>query len=71
MKGKQMTPKEINDLKKEHNALLERGQALYAEVMDLYERCCHLQSRIKKAEGDEYDPIPLIFGSGFNVDDDL
>jgi hypothetical protein len=66
-----MTPKEINDLKKEHNALLERGQDLYAEVMDLHERCLNLQSRIKDAEGPDYDPIPLIFGSGFNLDPDL
>ncbi len=66
-----MTPKEINDLKKEHNTLLERGQELYAEVMKLHSQVLELQDRIKQAEGEEYDPIPLIFGSGFWIDSEL
>jgi hypothetical protein len=66
-----MTPKEINDLKKEHNALLKRGQETYTEVMELYEQCLALQEQIKQAEGEEYDPIPLIFGSGFWTDPEL
>ena len=66
-----MTPKEINDLKKEHNTLLERGQELYAEVMNLHKQVLELQDRIKQAEGEEYDPIPLIFGSGFWIDSEL
>jgi hypothetical protein len=66
-----VTPKEINDLKKEHNTLLERGQELYAEVMKLHSQVLELQDRIKQAEGEEYDPIPLIFGSGFWIDSEL
>jgi len=30
-----------------------------------------VQAHIKDAEGPNYDPIPLIFGCGFNLDDDL
>lgn len=66
-----MTPKEINDLKKKHNTLLERGQKLYAEVMKLHSQVLELQDRIKQAEGEEYDPIPLIFGNGFWIDPEL
>ena len=66
-----MTPKEINDLKKEHNRLMEEGQEVYARVMELHEKCTTLQRQIRDAEGDEYDPIPLIFGAGFWIDPDL
>lgn len=66
-----MTPREINDLKKEHNAAMAAGQELYAQVLELHEKCTSLQRRIKQAEGDEYDPIPLIFGEGFWIDPDL
>jgi len=66
-----MTPKEINDLKRKHNELLARGQELYAEVMRLHNQCLELQAHIKDAEGPNYDPIPLIFGGGFHLDDDL
>ena len=66
-----MTPKEINELKKEHNRLLEEGQEVYAKVMDLHKRCLELQRQIQQVEGPGYDPIPLIFGEGFWVDPDL
>lgn len=66
-----MTPKEINDLKKEHNAAMEEGQKLYACVMELHAKCLSLQDQIRNAEGSDYDPIPLIFGSGFWLDPDL
>ncbi len=66
-----MTPKQINDLKKEHNAALEAGQQLYAEVMKLHKQCLDLQEQIRAAEGPDYDPIPLIFGDGFWIDPDL
>jgi chromosome segregation ATPase len=66
-----MTPKEINDLKKEHNRLMAEGQDAYAKVMDLQEKCTSLQRQIKDAEGDDYDPIPLIFGAGFWIDPNL
>jgi hypothetical protein len=39
--------------------------------MDLHEKCMNLQKEIQEAEGDEYDPIPLIFGAGFWIDPDL
>ncbi len=66
-----MTPKQINDLKKEHNAALEAGQELYAQVMKLHKQCLDLQRQISAAEGPDYDPIPLIFGDGFWIDPDL
>jgi len=66
-----MTPKEINELKKRHNKIMEQGQELYAKVMELYEQVNELQRQIKAAEGPDYDPIPLIFGEGFWIDPDL
>jgi hypothetical protein len=39
--------------------------------MFLHEQCLTLQEQIREAEGDEYDPIPLIFGAGFWIDPDL
>ena len=66
-----MTPKEINDLKKQHNRLMEDGQELYAKVMFLHSQCLTLQKQLMEAEGDDYDPIPLIFGAGFWIDPDL
>ena len=66
-----MTPKEINDMKKEHNAYMDRGQKIYAEVMELHAKCLELQRKLQEAEGDEYDAIPLIFGGGFWIDPDL
>jgi hypothetical protein len=66
-----MTPKEINDLKKKHNEALEEGQKIYERVMVLHAKCISLQKLLQEVEGDDYDPIPLIFGSGFWIDPDL
>lgn len=66
-----MTPKEINDLKKQHNEYLEKGKEVYAMVLDLHSKCLDLQKQIQEAEGNEYDPIPLIFGAGLWIDPDL
>jgi hypothetical protein len=66
-----LTPKEINDLKKLHNQFMEQGQQAYAQVLELHQHCTDLQRQIREAEGDEYDPIPLIFGDGFWIDPDL
>lgn len=66
-----MTPKEINDLKKLHNKYMEEGQDVYVKMTELYAKCTDLQKQLMKAEGDDYDPIPLIFGDGFWIDPDL
>lgn len=66
-----MTPKEINDLKKEHNSAMEEGQEIYKRMMVLHAKCLDLQKQLQEAEGDDYDPIPLIFGSGFWINPDL
>jgi uncharacterized coiled-coil DUF342 family protein len=66
-----MTPKEINDLKKLHNKYMEEGQEAYAKVTELHAKCTALQKQLMEAEGEEYDPIPLIFGDGFWIDPDL
>jgi hypothetical protein len=66
-----MTPKEINDLKKLHNKYQEEGKELYTKVLELHEKCVGLHKQLMEAEGDDYDPIPLIFGAGFWIDPDL
>jgi len=60
----------LNDLKRKHNTLLIEGQEAYSKVNALFEEVKALQDRIAKIEGDDYDPIPLIFGSGFNIYED-
>ena len=66
-----MTPKEINDLKKEHNEIFEQGQELFEQILPIHKKILELRTQIEQAEGDEYDPIPLIFGGGFWIDPDL
>ena len=66
-----MTPTEINDLKRQHNQLLADGQRAYAHMLKIHARCVDLQKTIEAEEGDDYDPIPLIFGGGFWVDESL
>lgn len=63
-----MTQQEIDAMKREHNRLQARGRRVYAEASELFRQCISLQERIQKAEGDDYDPIPLLFGGGFYVD---
>ncbi|MEY4719609.1 MAG: hypothetical protein RL563_2227 [Pseudomonadota bacterium] len=59
----------LNDLKRLHNALLTEGQQKYEEVSALYKRLIDLQKQIEEIEGENYDPIPLIFGDGFYIDE--
>lgn len=66
-----MTPKEINDLKKKHNALMVQGQAAYAKVLVLHAQCTAIQRTLERVEGEDYNPIQLIFGDGFWIDPDL
>lgn len=78
-----MTPNEINDLKKRYNALRKRGKYLtklydilrekgmkkYAKLIELAEKCYELEAEIKAAEGDEFNPVPILFGDGFTIYD--
>ena len=57
----------LNDMKRRHNAIHEIGADHYAKMMKIYDEMMELQRRIKEIEGDEYDPIPLIFGGGFHI----
>ena len=60
----------LNDLKRKHNALLIEGQEAYAKVTAMYAEVMSLQEQIKEIEGPDYDPIPVIFGSGFYIHDE-
>jgi len=66
-----LTPKEINDLKRQHNALQDEGREVWKRVVELRDQCFALQNQIEAAEGDDYDPIPLMFGAGLWVDEDI
>lgn len=65
-----MTNKELNDMKRRHNTLQAEGQALHEKLTEMGEKLVALRKQIEAEEGDDYDPIPLIFGAGFYVDDD-
>ena len=59
----------LNDLKRLHNELFIEGQQKYKEVEAIYKRVMDLQQQIQEIEGENYDPIPLIFGDGFYIDE--
>lgn len=64
-----MTLAEINDLKRRHNALLKEGQALWEKLEPLSSAMMAMRKTLEREEGDDYDPVPLIFGSGFWIDE--
>lgn len=63
-----MTPEEIKQMKREYNAALESGREHWKECVRLCSLCNSLNERIRDAEGDDYDGVPLIFGAGFELD---
>jgi len=65
-----MTPKQINDLKREFNAMQEEGHGLYERVTELSKKMMKITDTLVKEEGDDYDGIPLIFGSGYWIAED-
>lgn len=60
----------LNDLKREHNRLMDECTEMYTAVKSKAERINQIRSEVKEIEGDEYDPIPLIFGAGFDIHED-
>ena len=66
-----LTPKEVNDLKRDLNEAQDRGRRVCKKVVKLHRKCLELQDQIREAEGDEYDAIPLLFGAGFHLGPDL
>jgi hypothetical protein len=67
--GEFMNAINVNDLKKQHNKILEEGKALYEELIHKYHCLIELQAQIEEIEGDEYDPVPLLFGAGFYINE--
>lgn len=65
-----MTPAEINALKLEYNATLKIGRKTYKKLVRLCDVCNALNARIQEAEGDRWNGIPIIFGAGYEIDDD-
>ena len=63
-----MKIKELNAIKRKHNRLLKAGQELFAELEPISAEMLALRKKIEEAEGDDYDPIPVLFGSGFWID---
>ena len=63
-----MKIKELNAIKRKHNRLLKEGQDKFAELETIAEEMLALRKKIETAEGDDYDPIPVFFGSGFWID---
>ena len=65
-----MKIKEINAMKRKHNDLFKEGQDLMARIEAIAPVMMSLRQQIEDAEGDDYDPIPVIFGGGFWIDVD-
>jgi len=60
----------LNDMKRKHTAIQREGKRMYTRLLEMYEECNELQSMIRGIEKDDYDPIPLIFGGEFYIDED-
>lgn len=66
-----MTPKQINDLKRQYNAMHEEGKEKYDSILLLRDKMVAITDTLIEEEGDEYDGVPLVFGSGYWVDEDI
>lgn len=55
------------DSQRRHNELLERGRALHKGMECLFSTVVALRKKIEEIEGENYDPLPLIFGGGYEV----
>jgi hypothetical protein len=66
-----MTPKEINDLKIQFNAMQDEGRVKYEYILDLQKRMHAITDTLIQEEGDDYDGVPLIFGAGYWIDEAL
>lgn len=62
---------ELNELKRQYNELLERGTEQYAKLGEMYKTMNKLVESIKELEGDDFDGVPLLFGSGFDIEEEL
>lgn len=57
----------LNDMKRRHNELMEKGHELYAEMSKICDEVRTLRIEIEEIEGEDFDPIPLIFGHGLHI----
>lgn len=61
------SPSTLNDLKRQHNNLQHMARAQYAVVQDTCTEIEALRKRIEKIEGEDWDPVPLIFGGDLHI----
>lgn len=57
----------LNDLKRQHNNLQHEARAQYAVVQKTCTEIEALRKRIEKIEGEDWDPVPLIFGGDLHI----
>lgn len=60
----------VNQLKRRHNKLQEVARELYAQCETIGKEINELREKIEAAEGEDYDPVPLMFGGGFHLHSD-
>lgn len=57
----------LNDLKRSHNALQHMARAQYEAIQESCTEIQELRKRIAEIEGDDWDPVPLIFGGDLHI----
>lgn len=59
------TPTGIEEMKREHDALIAKGRPLMEELEAMTARVNELRKLIEEADPDEYDGIRLLFAGTF------
>lgn len=59
------TPTGIEEMKREHDALIAKGRPLMEELETMTARVNELRKLIEEADPDEYDGVRLLFAGTF------
>jgi len=57
----------LNDLKRKHNSMQADARSCYKWLEDISREIEALREKIRKLEGDDFDPVPLIFGGDLHI----
>lgn len=63
-----MTQDEINELKREHNKLMDEGGELMAQIEEKFQRVMEIRKTVEEFDKDDYDPIEIMFAGKMRID---
>lgn len=70
LKANRERREQIEELKKRHDVIYMQGVAALEKMKSAYTLVTKLRKEIKALEGDDYDPIWLLFNGTFNDDEE-